>query len=101
MKKGVLFPMLLAILAAIVYAMIVSSAEKKLNDSKNVKGSHKDRHENIGYGTIGFDNLIKVIYNEKLKEVPKILETPYIDGIAPYKKEIEMIRNKKFDNSLK
>ena len=72
-----------------------------INDSKNVKGSHKDRHENIGYGTIGFDNLIKVIYNEKLKEVPKILETPYIDGIAPYKKEIEMIRNKKFDNSLK
>lgn len=72
-----------------------------INDSKNIKGSHKDRHENIGYGTIGFDNLIKVIYNEKLKEVPKILETPYIDGIAPYKKEIEMIRNKKFDNSLK
>lgn len=72
-----------------------------INDSKNVKGSHKDRHENIGYGKIGFDNLIKVIYNEKLKEVPKILETPYIDGIAPYKKEIEMIRNKKFDNSLK
>ena len=72
-----------------------------INDSKNVKGSHKDRHENIGYGTIGFDNLIKVIYNEKLKEVPKILETPYIDGIAQNKKEIKMIRNKKFDNSLK
>lgn len=72
-----------------------------INDSKNMQGSHKDRHENIGYGTIGFDSLIKVIYNNKLKEVPKILETPYIDGIAPYKKEIEMIRNKKFDNSLK
>ena len=72
-----------------------------INDSKNMQGSHKDRHENIGYGTIGFDSLIKVIYNNKLKDVPKILETPYIDGIAPYKKEIEMIRNKKFDNSLK
>lgn len=72
-----------------------------INDSKNMQGSHKDRHENIGYGTIGFYSLIKVIYNNKLKEVPKILETPYIDGIAPYKKEIEMIRNKKFDNSLK
>lgn len=72
-----------------------------INDSKNIKGSHKDRHENIGYGTIGFDSLIKIIYNNKLKKVPKILETPYIDGNAPYKKEIDMIRNKKFDNSLK
>ena len=72
-----------------------------INDSKNIRESHKDRHENIGYGTIGFDNLIKIIYNDKLKKVPKILETPYIDGIAPYKKEIDMIRNKKFDDSLK
>ena len=72
-----------------------------INDSKNIKGSHKDRHENIGYGTIGFDNLIKIIYNDKLKKVPKILETPYIDGCAPYKKEIDMIINKKFDDSLK
>ena len=72
-----------------------------INDSKNIIGSHKDRHENIGYGTIGFNNLIKIIYNPKLKEVPKILETPYIDGFAPYKKEIEMIRKKVFDNSLK
>ena len=37
MRKGLLFPLLLAILAALVYAMIVSRAEKKLNDSKNVK----------------------------------------------------------------
>ena len=72
-----------------------------INDSKNIRGSHKDRHENIGYGTIGFDNLIKIIYNDKLKKVPKILETPYIDGNAPYKKEIDMIRNKKIDNTLK
>ena len=72
-----------------------------INDSKNIKGSHKDRHENIGYGEIGFDNLIKIIYNKKLNEVHKILETPYIDGIAPYKREIEMIKNKKFDDSLK
>ena len=72
-----------------------------INDSKNIRESHKDRHENIGYGTIGFDNLIKIIYNDKLKKVPKILETPYIDGTAPYKKEIDMIRNKKFDDSLK
>lgn len=72
-----------------------------VNDSKNVLGAHKDRHENIGFGTIGFDNLIKIIYNEKLENIPKILETPYVDReYAPYKYEIEMIRNKKFDNDL-
>ena len=66
-----------------------------INDSKNPIGSHKDRHENIGKGTIGFDNLINVIYNKRIEGIPKILETPYIDGNAPYKAEIEMIRNKK------
>ena len=66
-----------------------------INDSKNAIGSHKDRHENIGRGTIGFDNLINIIYNKRIESIPKILETPYIDGNAPYKEEIEMIRNKK------
>ena len=66
-----------------------------INDSKNPIGSHKDRHENIGRGTIGFDNLINIIYNKRIESIPKILETPYIDGNAPYKEEIEMIRNKK------
>lgn len=74
-----------------------------VNDSKNIIGSHKDRHENIGYGTIGFDNLINVIYNDRLKDIPKILETPYVGEnkeYPPYKFEIEMIRNKKFNNNL-
>ena len=71
-----------------------------INDSKNSINTHKDRHENIGYGTIGFDNLINVIYNELLKDVPKILETPYINDKAPYKYEIESIKNKKLNNNL-
>lgn len=75
-----------------------------VNDSKNELGSHKDRHENFGYGKIGFDKLINVIYHEKLKDVPKILETPYVDTeigkLAPYKIEIKMIRDKKFNNNL-
>ena len=50
-----------------------------VNDSKNDRGAKKDRHENIGYGTIGFNNLMDVIYNEKLTDIPKILETPYIN----------------------
>lgn len=74
-----------------------------VNDSKNDIGSHKDRHENIGYGTIGFDNLINVVYNNRLSNIPKILETPYIGEnkeYPPYKFEIEMIRNKKFNDNL-
>ena len=66
-----------------------------INDSKNTLGSHKDRHENVGKGTIGLDILMKVIDNPKLKDVPKILETPYIDGKAPYKEEIALIKSKK------
>ena len=72
-----------------------------INDSKNERDSHKDRHENIGFGTIGFDALINIIYNDRLKDIPKILETPYVGEYPPYKYEIEMIRNKKFDKNLK
>ena len=72
-----------------------------INDSKNICGSHKDRHENIGFGTIGFDNLIKIIYNKRLEDIPKILETPYVGEKPPYKEEIAMIRAKKFDEKLK
>lgn len=71
-----------------------------VNDSKNPFGSHKDRHANIGYGFIGFDNIINIIYNKRLEDIPKILETPWIEEYPPYKYEIEMIRNKKFNENL-
>ena len=76
-----------------------------INDSKNPLGSHKDRHENIGIGCIGFTNLINIIYNDQLANIPKILETPYIGEndedkeriYPPYRFEIAMILNKEFD----
>lgn len=71
-----------------------------LNDSKNELGTHKDRHANLGYGTIGFNILIDVCYNDKLKDVPKILETPWILDKPPYKIEIAMIKDKKFNPNL-
>ncbi len=78
-----------------------------VNDSKNTFSAHKDRHANIGYGTLGFDSLIKIIYHSKLKNVPKILETPYVPSAndtsisyPPYKFEIAMIRDKKFNSHL-
>ena len=72
-----------------------------VNDSMNVCGSHKDRHANLGYGTIGFDNLINVIYNKRLAGIPFILESPYVnrntkDEYPPYKYEIDMIKKKEF-----
>ena len=69
-----------------------------INDSKNICGAKKDRHDNIGSGEIGFDNLIKIIYNPRIENIPKILETPYINDKAPYKEEITMIKNKKMEN---
>jgi len=79
-----------------------------INDSKNEIGSHKDRHENIGLGKIGFNTIIKIIYDERFKHIPKILETPYvtIDDESkekiypPYKHEISMIRNREFNENL-
>lgn len=79
-----------------------------INDSKNVLGSHKDRHENIGFGTLGFDNIIKIINHAKLKDVPKILETPYIGEsdedknriYPPYKFEIEMLKKGEFNTKI-
>lgn len=77
-----------------------------INDSKNECGARKDRHENIGYGHIGFEALERIIYHPAFADVPKILETPYVGAdknskVAPYKLEIEMIKERKFDEELK
>lgn len=72
-----------------------------LNDSKNIKGSHKDRHANIGYGKIGFEALCNILYHPKLKDIIKILETPLVNKEPPYKEEIAMLKNRKFSNNLK
>lgn len=67
-----------------------------INDSKNPCGSHKDRHENIGYGEIGFETISAYVHHPKLVNVPKILETPYFECKAPYKEEIKMLKENKF-----
>ena len=76
-----------------------------LNDSKNPQGSHKDRHANIGFGEIGFDALSKIAHFEDLKEIPKILETPFIGPdknhkYAPYGYEIRMLKDNQFDPEM-
>lgn len=79
-----------------------------INDSKNPCGAGKDRHENFGFGSIGFDALMQVVCDTTFADVPKILETPYVPSatrekvsFAPYKEEIAMIRSGVFDASLK
>src|SRR5699024_3641999 len=77
-----------------------------VNDSKNPVAAHKDRHENIGFGHIGFDALHKVVHHPQLDHLPKILETPYVgedkkNKKPPYRFEIEMLKSGSFDPSLK
>ena len=76
-----------------------------INDSKNPRGAAKDRHENIGRGSIGFDALYKIVWHKDFMDVPKILETPYVKSFTdakksypPYKEEIAMLRSGKYDN---
>jgi len=72
-----------------------------LNDSKNELATHKDRHENLGLGTIGYEALLNVVNNEKLKNVPKILETPYVEKLyPPYKFEIDSLRKGEYNPNL-
>lgn len=85
-----------------------------INDSKNVPGAAKDRHENIGFGHLGFEAINYIVHHSDFEAVPKILETPYIKpedterlaffgidapvkkAVPPYKKEIECLRNHTF-----
>ncbi len=79
-----------------------------INDSKNILGSSKDRHDNIGFGNIGFNALYNIINHSLFKSIPKFLETPYIslnDGdkdrtLSPYKLEIEMLKQGTMNTNL-
>ena len=79
-----------------------------INNSKNVPGAAKDRHENIGFGQIGFDALNYIVRHPDFEDIPKILETPWIPSpddrkksYPPYKHEIAMLRKGVFDPGLK
>lgn len=76
-----------------------------INDSKNVRGAAKDRHENIGFGEIGFNVLNYIVHHNQLMHIPKILETPFVGAdaktkAAPYLYEISMLRDAEFRPAL-
>ena len=79
-----------------------------INDSKNVVGAKKDRHENIGFGEIGWKALEYIVHHPNYEHISKILETPYVPTFAdetkklpPYTHEIAMLRSRVFDSELK
>ena len=63
-----------------------------LNDSKNPLGSHKDRHEKIGAGTLGLETFCAVVTNERLAGLPMVLETPQA-GLDGWAAEIALLRS--------
>ncbi|MCM3761478.1 deoxyribonuclease IV [Alkalihalobacillus oceani] len=76
-----------------------------LNDSKNERGAAKDRHQNIGFGHLGFETLHAIAHHPQLMDIPKILETPFVgedkkNKKPPYKHEIAMLRSGQFDPQL-
>ncbi|WP_227934953.1 deoxyribonuclease IV [Alkalihalobacillus deserti] len=77
-----------------------------INDSKNECGAAKDRHENIGFGHIGYKALHYIVHHPQLNDVSKILETPFVgedkkDKRAPYKHEIDMLLAGEFDEDIR
>lgn len=73
-----------------------------VNDSKNERGAGKDRHENIGFGHIGFEPLAYIVHHPDFQQIPKILETPFVGADpknkkAPYAIEIAQLKARKFD----
>lgn len=78
-----------------------------INDSKNPRNARKDRHENTGFGSIGFDALSYIVHHPDFANIPKILESPYIKdpedkkkSYAPYRYEIQMLRKQEFDPQM-
>jgi len=61
------------------------------NDSMNVRGSHKDRHEKIGKGKIGIDAFAHIVNEPRLRELPFYLETPC--DLQGYKEEIALLKS--------
>jgi deoxyribonuclease-4 len=62
-----------------------------LNDSMNPMGSHKDRHQKIGEGSLGLDAIVRIINHEALRDIPFYLETP--NDLAGYGAEIALLRS--------
>ena len=63
------------------------------NDSKDEFDSNRDRHQNIGEGTLGLEPFRQLVNHPKLKSIPLIIETPGFDGKGPDKKNLDILKS--------
>jgi len=64
-----------------------------VNDSRDAFGSFRDRHENIGQGTLGLGAFETLLNHPQTKNYPFITETPGFDNLGPDKKNIDILKN--------
>jgi len=64
-----------------------------MNDSKDPFDSGRDRHENIGQGTLSMEPFKLLLHDKRTKDLPFIIETPGFDGNGPDKKNIDILKN--------
>lgn len=71
-----------------IYSLV---AALHINDSKNLRSAHKDRHANLKTGYIKLEALRKLIRHPGFKDLIMVLETPYVEGKPIYKEELELL----------
>jgi deoxyribonuclease-4 len=63
-----------------------------INDSRDVRGSNRDRHAPIGKGEIGRKGIRAFLGEPRLQGLPAVLEGPGVDGKAPVRKDVQLTR---------
>ncbi len=71
-----------------------------INDSRDPFGSLRDRHENLGEGSVGNEVFINITHHPILKKKPLIIETPGFDGLGPDKKNIDFLKKCEYEKSV-
>ena len=64
-----------------------------VNDSQHPLGSRKDRHSNIGEGYVGQEPICQLVLDERLSEIPLILETPVGDDQEGHSRDLSILRS--------
>jgi deoxyribonuclease IV len=64
-----------------------------LNDTKNVLGSRKDRHEHIGQGHLGLEPFRMLLNDPRFVSIPKVLETPKEKDMAEDRENLRVLRS--------
>ena len=63
-----------------------------INDSRDPFNSGRDRHENIGEGTLTLEPFKLLLTDKRTRDLPFIIETPGFDGKGPDKRNIDILK---------